>query len=440
VQHEIAFIREVLTKAGDSGVPSTLPSAAAPTAVPITSSVPYHPAAPGRGVVDPQRQAAQPPLQSWSSAGSSSSPPSRQAGLAGAIDEGTRLMLEQQGHSLRHGLDFGSGRFDFNVVLDPIQAIPKLQRGRDGAQDTGEYHHVAMKHDWTQVNQENTRPTWDPPLAIPSPGSDPASGILPKATTTQPALDGTAPIIPPVPFPDAQAANIAEPLPLWARPLLNCEPTCPLDALILDFRSERQQRAAEGYEQNEVIGPRYPSVSSLLNPANSKYSHPVSRVFTDIIAKFPEISGLPEKVTILYFMFIYMRWQISPTRENMERLPEWIRPLPCQLEIPHPAWMDYLPYPEMRERVILANDPTIFYFDNWFLPFTSTFSISWPYEEAHALLRNPDSDEIMINPVFESHMRNLDNWKVGRAFAEAFPMLVDTCKFWDGTNQQQGPK
>lgn len=355
-------------------------------------------------------------------------------------------MLEQQGHSLRHGLDFGSGRFDFNVVLDPIQAIPKLQRGRDGAQDTGEFHHVAMKHDWTQVSQEDARPAWVPPIAIPSPGSDPSSGILPKSATSQPApggapgLDGTAPTIPPALYPDAQAANITEPLPLWARPLRNCEPTCPLDALLLDFRSERQQRAAEGYEQNEVTGPRYPSVSSLLNPANSKYSHPVSKVFTDIITKFPEISCLPEKVTILYLMFIYMRWMISPTKENYERLPEWIRPLPCQLDIPHPAWMDYLPYPEMRERVILANDPSVFYFDNWFLPFTSTFSISWPYEEAHTLLRNPDSDEIMINPVFESHMRNLDNWKVGRAFAEAFPMLIDTCKFWDGTNQQQGPK
>ncbi|KAL7926522.1 hypothetical protein ACQKWADRAFT_280569 [Trichoderma austrokoningii] len=414
---------------GDSGVPSKLPSAA-PTAVPVTSNVPFHPAAPAGGM------AAPPALQSWSSAGSSSSPPPRRAGLAGAVDEGTRIMLEKQGHSLRHGLDFGSGRFDFNVVLDPIQAIPKLQRGLDGAQDTGEYHHVAMKHDWTQVTSENAHPTWESPIAIPSPGSDPASVMLSKTVTSQPAgLDGTAPVIPPLPFPDAQAADMTEPLPLYARPLRNCEPTCPLDALLLDFRSERQQRAAEGYEQNEVTGPRYPSVSSLLNPANSKYSHPVSKVFTDIIAKFPEISGLPEKVTILYLMFIYMRWQISPTKENMERLPEWIRPLPCQLDIPHPAWMDYLPYPEMRERVILANDPTIFYFDNWFLPFTSTFSICWPYEEAHTLLRNPDSDEIMINPVFESHMRNLENWKVGRAFAEAFPMLVDTCKFWDGTYQ-----
>jgi hypothetical protein len=97
--------------------------------------------------------------------------------------------------------------------------------------------------------------------------------------------------------------------------------------------------------------------------------------------------------------------------------------------------MDFLPYPEMRERVIKANNPEVFYFDNFFLPFTSTLTLSWPYEEAHTLLRNPDSDEIMINPVFESHMRNLNNWKLGRIFAESFPMLADTCQYHDAVSQ-----
>jgi hypothetical protein len=166
----------------------------------------------------------------------------------------------------------------------------------------------------------------------------------------------------------------------------------------------------------------------------------VSKFFTDILTKFPEVSGLPEKVAILYLMFLVMRWQISPSEENLELLPPWIHPLPCQFDIPHAAWMDFLPYPEMRDRVIRANNPTLYYFDNFFLPFTSTLTLSWPYEDAHTLLRNPDSDEIMINPVFESHLRNLDNWKLGSVFAKSFPMLADTCNFWDTPSGQEGPK
>ncbi|PTB63836.1 hypothetical protein BBK36DRAFT_1180563 [Trichoderma citrinoviride] len=434
------------------GIAPTLPfTAAAPISVGTTSSIAYHHAAsassasPTGIMVEPVRQAAPPPLQSWQSASSNTPPAPRPAGVAEAIDEGTQALLERQSQSLRHGLDFEQGRFDLNVVIDHTQAIPKLQRGLNGAQDSGEYHHVPMKHDWTQVNREyapQARLTaWSSPIQIPAAVSDstpatvPPLGITRQSTMTSqsgtasgPGSDSSAPIsIPAVPYPNAGRAAVLEPPPLeYARPLRNCSPTCPLDALLLDFRSERHQRAAEGFQPHEVAGPRYPSVSSLLNPENSKYSHPVSKFFTDILTKFPEVSSLPEKVAILYLMFLVMRWQISPTKENLERLPEWIQPLPCQFEVPHAAWMDFLPYPEMRERVIKAKNPDVFYFDNFFLPFTSTLTLSWPYEEAHTLLRNPDSDEIMINPVFESHMRNLNNWKLGRIFADSFPMLADT--------------
>ncbi|KAL7799843.1 hypothetical protein V8C37DRAFT_365676 [Trichoderma ceciliae] len=442
------------------GISPALSYTAASMTVPPASSIAYHPAtsasstSPAGMAVDPH-QATQPPLQSWQSGGSSTPPVPRQASLAGAVDEGTQALLERQGQSLRHGLDFGSGRFDLNILLDPTHAIPKLQRGIDGAQDTGEYRHVPMKHDWTQVSREyalqsRPAPTWESPvIPIPSPTSDSAPVIPPigvarqNSVPSQPgpssasAPDSSAPIMPPAPYPDAPPAAVPEPLPLYSRLLRNCSPTCPLDALLLDFRSERHQRAAEGYQPHEITGPRYPSVSSLLNPANSKNSHPVSKFFTDILTKFPEVSNLPEKVAVLYLMFLVMRWQISPTKENLERLPEWIHPLPCQFETPHAAWMDFLPYPEMRGRVIQANDPTVFYFDNFFPPFTSTLTLSWPYEEAHTLLRNPDSEEIMINPVFESHMRNLNNWKLGKAFTESFPMLADTCQCLSG---QQGPK
>ncbi|KAL6864404.1 hypothetical protein J3F83DRAFT_741642 [Trichoderma novae-zelandiae] len=449
---------------GIPGMAPTLPfTTAAAVSVGTANSIAYHPAAsaspasPTVGMVDPVRQAAPPPLQSWQSASSSTPPAPRPTGVADAIYEGTQALLERQGQSLRHGLDFEQGRFDLNVVVDPAQAIPKLQRGVNGAQDSGEYHHVPMKHDWTQVNPElapQARLTaWQSPIQIPAAISDSTPAIVPPLGITRqssitsqpgpgsgPGSDGSAPIIPAVPYANARAA-VLEPPPLaYSRPLRNCSPTCPLDALLLDFRSERHQRAAEGFQPHEVAGPRYPSVSSLLNPESSKYSHPVSKFFTDILTKFPEVSGLPEKVAILYLMFLFMRWQISPTKENLERLPEWIHPLPCQFEVPHAAWMDFLPYPEMRERVIKARNPELFYFDNFFLPFTSTLTLSWPYEEAHTLLRNPDSDEIMINPVFESHMRNLDNWKLGRIFADSFPMLADTCQYRPDAGGQETPK
>lgn len=222
-------------------------------------------------------------------------------------------------------------------------------------------------------------------------------------------------------------------LPPYMIPVQNIEPTCPLDGILLHFLRSRQKQAAEGVSKGQLVGPPYPSVSSLLNPEHSDNSHPLSKVFTDIISKFPDIRDLPEKVAVVYVMFLLMRWQIYPTRENYDRLPEWITPRTAQLVSPHPAWMDYLPWPRMRDRMIASY--TDYDFGNWFIPYTTTLSINWPYADSDALIAIPNSEEYVINPVFESHLRNLNNWSLGPAFAKHYPGLVDTCRIktdpWD---------
>lgn len=211
-----------------------------------------------------------------------------------------------------------------------------------------------------------------------------------------------------------------------AAPIRNGPPTCPLDGILLEFLHERQKQASEGVSTPKLVGPAYPSVSSLLNPARSVNSHPLSKVFTDILATFPDLSTLSEKVAVLYIMFLVMRWQIAPTQESYDRLPEWMTPRPSQLFTPHPAWVDHLPFPKMRDRLVRDYNPREYLFDNFFIPFTSTISLNWPYEPTDTLLSSPESDELMINPIFERHLRRLENWSLGPAFAKAFPGLQDT--------------
>lgn len=212
--------------------------------------------------------------------------------------------------------------------------------------------------------------------------------------------------------------------PACLAPIRNSAPTCPLDSLLLDFLAERRQQAADGVSTPKLVGPAYPSVSSLLNPAHK--SHPLSKVFTDILATFPDLSTLPEKVAELYIMFLLMRWQIHPTQENYDRLPEWMTPRPSQLFTSHPAWIDHLPWPRMRDKLVREYNAEEYLFDNFFIPFTTTVSVNWPYEPTDALLSDGEGDELMINPVFERHLRRLDNWSLGPAFEKAFPNLQET--------------
>lgn len=293
----------------------------------------------------------------------------------GAPSTSFRVALDSQRHNITHGLDLGSEeRLGFNFLLDASHNVPKVDRLQ-------------------RSSSENLRSTHVP---TPSP-------IYPPTLTTW----GHGP-------------------PAFAAPIQNLPATCPLDTILLGFLHSRQREAAQGTPRQKLAGPPYPSVSSLLNPEKSIYSHPVSKVFTDILSTFPDIATLPEQVAVLYTMFLLMRWQIYPTQENYERLPEWITPRPTQILHQHPAWMDYVPWPAMRDRITTSyqNYP----FENWFMPYTRGLSVNWPYEDTDCLLSAGDSDELVINPVFERHMRNLSNWSLGPCFAETYPALADTAR------------
>jgi hypothetical protein len=298
--------------------------------------------------------------------------------------------LMQQKHDLVHNLDMGPERLGLDFLLDGTQRINKIPNGLNGNVEPSTYQAGSRAMD----------------------GDSPAHHRSSSVGSHSNYRVGT-------PITGLDVAG-------HAAPIRNGPPTCPLDSLLLDFLHERQQQAAEGVETPKLVGPAYPSVSSLLNPAKGVNSHPLSKVFTDILATFPDLSELPEKVAVLYIMFLIMRWQISPTQENYDRLPEWVAPRPSQLFTPHPAWIDHLPWPKMRDRLVREYNPRDYLFDNFFIPFTTTLNVNWPYEPTDTLLSSPESEDLMINPVFERHLRRLDNWSLGPAFSKAFPGLNDT--------------
>lgn len=115
-----------------------------------------------------------------------------------------------------------------------------------------------------------------------------------------------------------------------------------------------------------------------------------------------------------------------PTQETYDRLPEWVTPRASQLLHPHPAWVDHLPWPRMRDRLV-STHPNV-PFDDFFIPYTTTVSLNWPYDAADVLIRTPGTEEFTMNPMFETHLRDLSNWSLGSVFAKAHPVLADTCR------------
>jgi hypothetical protein len=136
--------------------------------------------------------------------------------------------------------------------------------------------------------------------------------------------------------------------PIYTRLPKPAPPSCPLDDLLDNFRDDRRKMLDSGIPAIDALGPKTPAYFPFMYPSHS-YSlrvapHPLSKLLIDVLSKFPDIAQLPEKVAVLYVMFLVLRWSICPCQTCFEALPEFSRPTADQLEKPHATWIDHLPW------------------------------------------------------------------------------------------------
>lgn len=86
----------------------------------------------------------------------------------------------------------------------------------------------------------------------------------------------------------------------------------------------------------------------------------------------------------------------------------------------------------MRDKLVAEYRDGACPFENFFVPFSSTLNLNWPYDDSCVLLASPAGEELMINPVFEQHLARAENWTVGEAFEREFPVLARLCNLKRG--------
>jgi hypothetical protein len=208
--------------------------------------------------------------------------------------------------------------------------------------------------------------------------------------------------------------------------------TCPLDYLLGDFIKTRRAQIAAGAPLSQVIGPEKPSLLSLTHPEIKRSpADCLTPLLLDILSKFPDIDRDPERLAVLYGMYYITRWFLCPCQDCLDRCPTWTCPIPEASEHPHAVWIDYLPWPSMRRKLILARTPgTQINFDDFFVSFTYTMNVNWPYPQSSCIITTPSSVPgepplVELHPTFVEHIRRLENWSIGPEFVSAFPELVD---------------
>jgi hypothetical protein len=202
----------------------------------------------------------------------------------------------------------------------------------------------------------------------------------------------------------------------WERVPLHLDPSCRLDTVLLELLRSSRQRTEK---IPEFTGPVFPAIGSLLNPESRNDFNPISNAIGVHGRVTMAMPSLELKIAIMYNMCVYLRWLITPTKQNYEAMPAYLRPLEIQLTIPHPAWIDVIVWPEARERIIRCMDWSEF--EILRAIGNHDMSINWPHG-LHTVFTENDGD-MRMNPDFERHIRELENWTMGGKIGERFPFL-----------------
>lgn len=108
--------------------------------------------------------------------------------------------------------------------------------------------------------------------------------------------------------------------------------------------------------------------------------------------------------------------------------------------------------PRLRDAMIQTPTHAQPHFDQFFIPYTTSLSVNWPYCDSDVLLpstfqptaSSPESTTTgaaqqaeepawRMNPAFETHIRNLENWSLGPPFRDAFPNWGEAVRIIEGS-------
>ncbi|EPE06652.1 bZIP transcription factor [Ophiostoma piceae UAMH 11346] len=139
------------------------------------------------------------------------------------------------------------------------------------------------------------------------------------------------------------------------------------------------------------------------------------------------LKNLAGRLSFLYKIAIFLRWCLCPTRETYAALPEFMRPTPLQRRIPHPVWVDFIVWPDARDNMIRSGDYSSFELFRFVIG--NSITMNWPYPDdastciSRSRSSSGDSQRLTFNPLFEAHLRNIDNYSITQQAANVFPML-----------------
>ncbi|RSL94631.1 hypothetical protein CEP52_012519 [Fusarium oligoseptatum] len=226
----------------------------------------------------------------------------------------------------------------------------------------------------------------------------------------------------PLPWSNHFNINTPQSPPAWKSIPLLLSATTQLDVVILTTTDTFRRHGLR-----QTTAP-FPSISSLFRAGKppDAQSCSISDAAAAQVQRSPLQSLLP-RVGFLFILSHLLRWYICRTKESYEQLPAFIRPTKLQTSVPHPAWIDVIIWPQVRDAIIQTMDWSRF--NEYRALVAKSLNVNWPHTDPRSILELcEDGRSYRLSSVFEKHISTPENWSVDKEAGEVFPFLKPVCR------------
>lgn len=200
----------------------------------------------------------------------------------------------------------------------------------------------------------------------------------------------------------APIESTSDTIPRWLIPPANITPTCMADQIIQNFITTGRTSAdvpATSPGGNRLVFMDKPNLCALLDK-HQRADDILCNIIGDIILSYNEINTRPKQVAVFHGAATLLKWQLLLDEESYRQIPPYFRPIVEQLNTPHAAWIDRMPWPRVRRYFIHNPDISL---DDFAGVYSSNFNIRWAYDPSHVVITvgsgGGSNQRVIINPV-----------------------------------------
>lgn len=224
-------------------------------------------------------------------------------------------------------------------------------------------------------------------------------------------------------FPYIPTSFVNQPPTFWELPVRFLPPDNPVDMILISIINTQRVAATNSLCFSKSPS-RTPNLESFVYPEIHARKDPISSSVAHVLAS-TAMKRFPERIASLYMIYKALQWQIKPTLDTYEGMPDWFSPRASQLVCPHPSWVSQIKFPRLRDKVI--NNQPLYANERFLAAYTASLCVNWPFRDVGIF--EFDNGKVRITDVFESHVLKLENWSLTEPFTLLYPELEGLCKF-----------